>query len=133
MAYQCYSQPIKILNNFENNYFDNIYYFKLILKDLNKTFNKIETNKCCALITREDQIKFSDINKFKIIIKNKDSKFILEDEIPNDSLFYVKNNENIFIEFNQDRNGFVNCICYFLTKDINMLSISPIKNYNKNI
>ena len=126
------SEPIPI-ENFNKNYsqgkqkFDNIYNFKLITKINNENiiFTSLENKKYSNLIKYSNKIKYEDINDFEIEIDLLDNKFSLIDNINHHSSCYSTQNNNIYIEFSQDTHGYVNCICYFIDKDFNILCISP--------
>lgn len=116
-----------LLYSLSNNNFDSQYYFKLVIKINNKynIFMNSGNKKYSNLINYSDQIKYDQINNFEIQIKFFDNTFFLNGNIDNELSSFAKQENNIFIEFSQDTNGFTNCICYFIEDDLTILSISP--------
>ena len=124
--------PYKNLNkdliySLSNDNFDSLFYFKLILKINNKetVFINSGKKKFSNIIKYSNQIKYDQINNFEIQIKFFNNTYFLNDNISNQSSFFSKQENNIFIEFSQDSNGFTNCICYFIEDDLSTLCISP--------
>lgn len=134
-----YSMPLAISNkksndNFNslhyslsNDNFDSLFYFKLIIKvnNIDTIFINSGKEKFSNLIRFSNQIKYDQINSFEIQIKFFDNTYLLNDNISNQSSCFSKQENNIFIEFSQDTNGFTNCICYFIEDDLTTLCISP--------
>ena len=130
----CHTMPLPISTKKENLYyslsndnFDSLFYFKLAIKINNKdtVFINSGKQKFSNLIKFSNQIKYDQINNFEIEIKFFNNTYFLNDNISNQSSFFSKQENNIFIEFSQDTNGFANCICYFIEDDLSMLCISP--------
>ena len=124
--------PYKNLNkdliySLSNDNFDSLFYFKLILKINNKetVFINSGKKKFSNIIKYSNQIKYDQINNFEIQINYFGNTYFLNDIINNQSSSFVKQENNIFIEFSQDSNGFTNCICYFIEDDLSTLCISP--------
>jgi len=113
--------------NLSNDSFDNIYFFKLILKinNIDTFFEKPESKSYSILIDYKNKIKYEDIQSYEIDIELIDNKFKLKNIIDHPSSCHADQDNNIYIEFSQDTFGFVNCICYFVNKDLNILCISP--------
>ena len=108
------------------------YLFDLKLKNKpkSKTIRKIVSNDRCELITPEDEIKFSDLHKFKVnvkIITNYDiSKFSLSGKIDQNKSSFSDSNSDIFIEFSQNEMGYVICNCILLGQEDKFLSLLKI-------
>lgn len=116
-----------------NNDFDNTYVFILNLKLKNNKIDKIiryEISKvsnsiASILLTNKNKILFNDILSYNITININETSYTLEGNINEDSTYSINNSGNVFIEFSQDDIGYVNCICYLINKDINLLCITP--------
>jgi len=126
------TQPILIKSpthsanySLSNNNFDNKYFFKLNINNNQTLFSNVENNKYSKLINSQHKIKYEDIKTFEIEVVLTDSLFKLKGTIDHNSTSYVENSNNLYIEFSQDYLGYVNCICYFHTSDLNLISISP--------
>lgn len=126
------SQPIMIKSNshslthsLSNNNFDNKYFFKLNINNNQTLFSNVENNKYSKLIMSQHKIKYDDIKTFEIEVALSDNIFKLNGVIDHNASSYVENSNNLYIEFSQDYLGYVNCICYFHTIDLNLISISP--------
>lgn len=106
------------------------YLFELII-DLNnkdkKIFIGLETDKHCKLINIKDQIKFDEIKTFRIIVKKipEEMNYQMEGKIILEQSFYSQYNENLFIEFSQNSNGYTICNCSFVGIDFFKISASP--------
>ena len=131
-----YSMPLAIPNkklneslnySLSNDNFDSLFYFKLVIKINNNDTNFIYSGKqkFSNLIKFSNQIKYDQINNFEIQINFFNNTYLLNDNISDQSSSFSKQENNIFIEFSQDTNGFTNCICYFIEDDLTMLCISP--------
>ena len=132
----CYTMPLPIPNkkskeslhySLSNDNFDSLFYFKLIIKINNQdtVFINSGKQKFSNLIKFSNKIKYDQINSFEIEIKFFDNTYFLNDSINNQASCFSKQENNIFIEFSQDTNGFANCICYFIEDDLSTLCISP--------
>ena len=104
-----------------------MYYFKLIINvnGINRIFSNNECKKYSNLIKNSHKIKFEEINNFKIVVNSNENTFELDGSINHLNTYYVNNNNNLFIEFTQDSNGYVICNCYFINSDLNQFCISP--------
>ena len=49
----------------------------------------------------------------------------MQGNIIHDQSFYTQKNDNLFIEFSQNSNGFVICNCSFVGLDFNRICVSP--------
>ena len=119
--------PVSINYSLSNISFDNIYYFKLIvnINGKDQIFYNNENKKYSNLIKYFHKIKFDELNYFKIIVNSLEYTFELDGKIDHSNSYYVNKSDNLFIEFSQDFNGYVNCTCYFINLDLNNLCISP--------
>jgi hypothetical protein len=106
------------------------YLFELII-DLNnkdkKIFIGLESDKHCRLINTKDQIKFDEIKTFRIIVKKipEEMNYQMEGKITPEQSFYTQYNENLFIEFSQNSNGYTICNCSFVGSDFFKICASP--------
>ena len=116
-----------LLYSLSNDHFDTLFYFKLILKINNKDtiFINSGKKKFSNIIKYSNQIKYDQINNFEIQINYFGNTYFFNDIINNQSSSFVKQENNIFIEFSKDTNVFTNCICYFIEDDLSTLCISP--------
>lgn len=123
-----YSKSCHSFSN-PNNQIQN-YLFELII-DLNnkdkKIFISLETDKHCKLINTKDQIKFDEIKTFRIIVKKipEEMNYQMEGKITQEQSFYTQYNENLFIEFSQNSNGYTICNCTFVGFDFFNICASP--------
>jgi len=108
------------------------YLFELIIFMTNgekKIFRNLESNKHSSLISIRNQIKFSNINTFKVCVSKlpDDYSFNYEMEgiINHNNSSYSQQDGNIYIEFSQNSNGFTLCNCSFIGIDFNKICISP--------
>ena len=121
------TSPSSICYSLSNSSFDNMYYFKLIINvnGIDRIFSNNEFKKYSNLIKNSHKIKFEEINNYKIVVNSSENIFELDGKINHLNTYYVNNNNNLFIEFTQDSNGYVICNCYFINSDLNQLCISP--------
>lgn len=108
------------------------YLFELIIFMTNnekKIFRNLESNKHSSLISIRNQIKFSDINTFKVCVSKLPDDYSfnyeLEGIINHENSSYSQQDSNIYIEFSQNSNGFTLCNCSFIGIDFNKICISP--------
>jgi hypothetical protein len=108
------------------------YLFELIIFMKNgekKIFRNLESNKHSSLISIRNQIKFSDINTFKVCVSKLPDDYSfnyeLEGIINHENSCYSQQDANIYIEFSQNSNGFTLCNCSFIGIDFNKICISP--------
>lgn len=113
--------------NLSHNLYGNLYLFnlKIITTDGEKIFKYNETTQHSNLIKSSDKILYSDLKKYEVTINYNDNLYHLTDSIYQNSSFYTGQNNNMFIDFSQDDLGYTICTCYYITKDINTLCISP--------
>jgi len=122
------SLSIPIKYNFSD--FNNItqYIFSLIIND-NLTFKNIEHNKYSHLIKLDNNIKLKNIKNYKvhmsIISNNTINDYELEGKIEHNGKCSIHKNNNIFIEFTQNDNGYALCTCFYTGLDYNKLFVSP--------
>ena len=108
------------------------YLFDLKLRNKPKStiIRKIVSTDKCELINTEDEIKFSDLQKFKINVKKitnyNISKFSLSGKIDQNKSSFSEYNSDIFIEFSQNEMGYVICNCILLGQEDKLLSILKI-------
>jgi hypothetical protein len=107
----------------------NRYEFHLSIIDFEnniKSIKKIESKPHSKLIKFNDKIKFTDIKQFKIMISHEmDSSsldYSLEGTLDNNKTTYIQQNNNIFIEFTNNTNGYSLCSC---SLTINNIFVSP--------
>jgi hypothetical protein len=122
-SWHAFSDPYNQIQN---------YLFELNIKmndDESKQFIKLESDKHCNLIIVKDQIKFKNIKTFKIIVKKipDDYSYSYEmyDNIIHDQSYFTRKDDNLFIEFSQNSNGYTICNCSFIGYDFRKISISP--------
>lgn len=130
-----YLIPKKYNNNFYGfSDFKNIsqYIFSLIIngnKINNINFKNIEDTKYSHLIKIEDQIKLHDIETYKVSVKilanNITSDFELEGNIIHNQSNSTQRDNNLYIEFTQNENGYTICSCFYTGLDYNKLFVSP--------
>lgn len=117
------TSPINIKNDYAHPI--NKYIFYLYIYDSNKNekhIKKIELKPHSKLIKFSDKIKFSDITNFKVIIShemdNNALDYSLEDNINTKQTTSIHHNNNIFIEFTNNNNGYSLCSCSLTTNNI---------------
>ena len=93
-------------------------------------FNEIQYNKYCILFKHSDKIKFNKINTFNIYVTiiHDNIKEIInitkEFNCQNDTFIYQNN--DLYIEFTQNSEGYTNCSCYIKTHDkVNLFNTPP--------
>jgi len=118
------TSPINIQNNKNNNGYEqpiNKYIFELYINDSN-CIKKVETKPHSKLIKFNDKIKFTDILMFKINISQTSNDNIidyhLDGTINHEQITFTKYNDNIFIEFTKNNNGFALCSCSLKNNNI---------------
>ena len=103
---------------------------KLKNKPKSKTIRKIVSTNNCEIITPEDEILFSELQKFKVTVKiitNYDiSKYTLSGKIDQNKTSFSEANSDIFIEFSKNEMGYVICNCIFLNQEDKILSLLKI-------
>ena len=97
--------------------------------DERKIFKNLESDKHSNLIITKDKIKLSEIKSFKIIVSklpyNYSFNYHLEGLINHDNTSYTQQDENLFIEFSKNSNGFTLCNASFIGVDFEKLCITP--------
>ena len=101
----------------------------IMIDNEKKTFIKLENSKHANLIFIKDQIKYNNINSFKIYVKKipdeSSMNYEMQGNINQDQSFYTQQTNNLFIEFSQDSNGYVICNCSFIGLDFSQICVSP--------
>ena len=130
-----YLIPKKYKNNIYGfSDFNNLsqYIFSLSIngnKIKNINFKNIEDTKYSHLIKIDDQIKLDDIESYKVSVKilanNITSYYELEGNIIHNQSSSTQNNNNLYIEFTQNENGYAICSCFYTGLDYNKLFVSP--------
>ena len=94
-----------------------------------KIFRNLENDTHSNLIFLKHQIKFSDIQDFNISVSKLPFDFSFNYEldglINHDHSAYTNKNENIYIEFSQNSNGYTICNSSFVGVDFFKICISP--------
>ena len=122
-SWHSFSDPYNQIQNY-------LFELNIIMNDNEtKKFIKLESEKRCNLIIVKDQIEFKNIKTFKIIVKKipSDYSFIyqMSDNIIHEQSYYVQKDDNLFIEFSQNSNGYAMCNCTFIGYDSWRISASP--------
>ena len=130
-----YLIPKKYKNNIYGfSDFNNVsrYVFSLCIngnKINNINFKNIEDCKYSHLIKINDQIKLHDIESYKVSVtvlaSNITSSFELEGNIIHNQSCSTQRNNNLYIEFTQNENGYTFCSCFYTGLDYNKLFVSP--------
>lgn len=106
-----------------------LFELELFVKKEKKTYRKIENKKYTQFLDVEDRINYKDISKFKVIISKIPSRegviYNLESKINHKMNYYNERNNDIYIEFTKNVNGFTLCSCYFVGVDFSQIMISP--------
>lgn len=115
--------PIHNKNNYGYDQPTNKYIFELYINDSNeKCIKKIETKSHSKLIKFNEKFRYIDINTFKINISqvsnNNVIDYNLEGHINHELITCTKSNDNIFIEFTKNNNGFTLCSCSLKNNNI---------------
>jgi hypothetical protein len=133
------SSPISIPINYQKSNYsfsdpfnpNKKYLFCLNILDKNneeKKFNKLEKNKYSYLIDIDDDILYSEIDKFHIIVTElsfPDKVYQMKGSINHDLSNFTQKDENFYIEFSKNNHGNTICSCYFIGIDFNSMFISP--------
>lgn len=122
-SWHSFSDPYNQIQNY-------LFELNIIMKDNeSKKFIKLENEKSCNLIIIKDQIEFKNIKNFKITVKRIPDECLLtyqmSDNITQDRSYYIRKDENLFIEFSQNSNGYTICNCSFIGYDLWKISASP--------
>jgi hypothetical protein len=94
-----------------------------------KIFRNLESDKYSNLIFLKHQIKFSDIANFSVSVSrlpfDMSFNYELDGLINHEQSAYSQKNENIYIEFSQNSNGYTICNCTFVGMDFSKICVSP--------
>jgi hypothetical protein len=107
-----------------------------------KKFKKITTNKFVKLVDFTDEIEFKQIDRFDIKVKNIissqnylfENTFIntndtsISEESSEDNIeenFKTFKNEDMYIEFEKNKNNLTQTICYLTAIDNNRIFVTP--------
>lgn len=108
------------------------YLFELVIilnSGEKKIFRNLENDKYSNLIFFKHQIKFSYIKNFTICVSklpfDMSFNYELEGDINHEQSSYSKKNDDIYIEFSQNSNGFTICNSTFVGMDFSKAYISP--------
>jgi hypothetical protein len=128
--------PIKyVKNNYgfsDPNINPNKYLFELIIYGENigmKYFRNLEDNKYSDIILSEHKIKLSNINTYKLSVSIYPTDnllyYELEGEINKEETYTCKLQNNLYIEFSQNKEGYVLCSCFYKGTDANKIFATP--------
>lgn len=122
-SWHSFSDPYNQIQNY-------LFELNIIMNDNEtKKFIKLESEKRCNLIIVKDQIEFKNIKTFKIIVKKVPGDYLftyqMSDNIIHEQSYYVQKDDNLFIEFSQNSNGYAMCNCTFIGYDSWRISASP--------
>ena len=132
------TQPIPInyarnnygYSDFNNN--TNKYLFQLFIYGKNigkKYFRNLEDNKYSHLIDLYHKINLADIEFYKVSVSTFPSElptiYNLNGKINQNESSSTQRNDNLYIEFTQNDNGFTICSCFYIGMDHNKIFVSP--------
>lgn len=118
-------------NNFLNETPKYIFTLELILYNEfnNVIIRKIEHTKYSHLIKLDNQIKLDNIKCYnvslRIILNNIIYDFELEGNIIHNLTTSTNRDNNLYIEFTQNKNGYALCSCFYTGLDYGKLFVSP--------
>lgn len=108
------------------------YFFELTINPNfknKKIFIKLENSKHTELIQLDDDIEYSDIRKFKLVVTKMpfdiNFNYKLEGELNHDCYSYTQCENEIYIEFSQNSAGTAFCRSSFIGVDFSKIFISP--------
>jgi len=128
-----YLIPIKYKNNkFSDINNNSLYIFSLTINGdniNNINFKNIENNKYSHMIKLDNQINLSDIEFYKVSVKVLTNNITIESEL-NGIISHTQSsstecNNNLYIEFTQNENGYAICTCFYTDLVHNKLFVSP--------
>jgi hypothetical protein len=95
-----------------------------------KYFRNLEELKYSHLIKLNHKIKLDDITNYKASVtiirpEENDSSFELEGVINHNQSSSTQSNNNLYIEFTQNDNGYAICSCFYTGMDYNKIFASP--------
>jgi len=122
-SWHSFSDPYNQIQNY-------LFELNIIMNDDDKkTFIKLESTKHSNIIFIKDQIKYNNIKSFKLYVKKIPDEcsmnYEMQGNIDQNQSFHTQQDENLFIEFSQNSNGFVICNCTFIGIDFSKICISP--------
>lgn len=128
--------PIKYIKNnhgfSDSNNDTNRYLFELIIKGKNigkKYFRNLENNKYSHLIKLEHHILLSSIDSYKASLKIYPSEIPISSEIEGsihkELSSSTQSNDDLYIEFTQNDNGYALCSCFYVGLNDNKYFASP--------
>ena len=128
-------KPINIIfnnkDNKDNDFLQCIFDLTIKLKNVNQdiNFKELLFSKYCNIISHSNKIKFNMIESYTLNITSKShynrevysitNNFILSDDI------HIYKNDDIYIEFTQNNEGYINCCTYLKVLDDNRVFITP--------
>jgi len=132
----------KFINPESNEYLFDLTIYLNDNKNSLKKFKKITTNKFVKLVDFNDNIEFKKINKFDIKVKNiiSSQNYLFENTFINtsdtsisenssednvDDNFKTFKNDDMYIEFEKNKNNFTQTICYLTAIDNNRIFVTP--------
>ena len=92
-----------------------------------KIFREISLSKYSKLITTDDKILFNTIKSFILkvtLYRFTKEYFTISHEFTENDINIFKN-DDIYIEFTQNNEGFLNCCCNLITLDNNRMFVTP--------
>ena len=108
------------------------YFFELIINPNfknEKIFRKLENSKHTELIQLDDDIIYSDIKDFKLVVTKMpidiSFNYKLEGKLNHDRSSYNQCDNEIYIEFSQNSSGLAFCRSSFIGVDFSKIFISP--------
>jgi hypothetical protein len=93
-----------------------------------KIFRELCYSKCCVLFTKNEMINYNMINKYTIkitILKFIKDFFIATNNINTNEDTHIFKNDEIYIEFSQNIDGYTNCCCNLIALDNKRMFITP--------
>jgi hypothetical protein len=117
-------KPINIIFG-KDNFIHCIFDLTLYLKDMIKEFHEISYSKHCTIINSSDLVNFNEIERYTLKV----TVFNPKDTVTIQNIFNIDNsiykNDDIYIEFTQNQDGYTSCCCNLITFDNNKLFITP--------
>lgn len=108
------------------------YLFELIINGESigkKYFRNLEDNKYSHLIKLNHRIKLSDIKNYKVSVSiypsETASTYELGGDINQNESYSTQRDDNLYIEFTKNDNGFTMCSCFYVGLDHDKLFASP--------
>ena len=128
-------KPINIIfgnkDNKDNDFIQCIYDLTLNFNNMNESikFKELLYSKYCNIINYMNKIKFDMIDSYTLTITtkynyNKEIYSVTNDFILTDDMHVFKN-DDIYVEFTQNNEGYVNCCIYLKVLDNNRLFVTP--------